>query len=327
MQACPYPRQKVINSQRPVLACVCLLILATTASLLGFRCRRTTQHLQAVAHRDHVRTGQSTDVSEVQWQQAETAKARMPRDPAYLTLSSVQLQDHLPVNVLSMRRSLDRRAAMLEELRRAGMTKFRFIEAVDGMNDNIELSEVQRYIGGVRLAMWQRRQPYQLAKVAIDISHYRLLEDVMKTNRNTLIMEDDAEFNSEDFYIALLGRMRHIPQDWEVLYLYSCYNTVGGKVGAGVSVLRAGVCTLGYIATPQFAAKVLKAVKDNLVAGSADNVDQMYQMLIRAHGVQAYICEPALLNIKGGVQSTVDYDKKHHNVSEWEKQFVARRLW
>eukprot|EP00878_Enallax_costatus_P016816 GHUV01017649.1.p1 GENE.GHUV01017649.1~~GHUV01017649.1.p1 ORF type:complete len:252 (+),score=29.70 GHUV01017649.1:221-976(+) len=251
----------------------------------------------------------------------------MPRDPAYLTLSSVQLQDHLPVNVLSMRRSLDRRAAMLEELRRAGMTKFRFIEAVDGMNDNIELSEVQRYIGGVRLAMWQRRQPYQLAKVAIDISHYRLLEDVMKTNRNTLIMEDDAEFNSEDFYIALLGRMRHIPQDWEVLYLYSCYNTVGGKVGAGVSVLRAGVCTLGYIATPQFAAKVLKAVKDNLVAGSADNVDQMYQMLIRAHGVQAYICEPALLNIKGGVQSTVDYDKKHHNVSEWEKQFVARRLW
>jgi GR25 family glycosyltransferase involved in LPS biosynthesis len=60
--------------------------------------------------------------------------------------------------------------------------------------------------------MWYRRQRQYRSKIAIDMSHYRMLERVAASNRSTLILEDDAKLTGEKWLPDLLTALQQLPE-------------------------------------------------------------------------------------------------------------------
>lgn len=54
------------------------------------------------------------------WQQVEACKQALPKDSTYQNLTASQLQQQLPVWVISLRRATERRQNMVLQLKQAG---------------------------------------------------------------------------------------------------------------------------------------------------------------------------------------------------------------
>lgn len=62
--------------------------------------------------------------------------------------------------------------------------------------------------------MWDKGQPLVRSKVAIDLSHFRLLERVARTGRPAIILEDDAQLNmtGKQWLPNLLTALQELPR-------------------------------------------------------------------------------------------------------------------
>jgi GR25 family glycosyltransferase involved in LPS biosynthesis len=99
------------------------------------------------------------------------------------------------------------------------------------------------------------------------LSHYQLLEIAAESEDPVLIMEDDA-VPIDDFKLRLTSAMAHIPEDWDILYLYCNALEEGGCNRNRASLLedRRFVrmdrsCTAGnvaYVLNAKGAQKLLK---------------------------------------------------------------------
>lgn len=69
-----------------------------------------------------------------------------------------------------------------------------------------------RYANTWKRHLWYRQQKHVSSKIAIDMSHYRLLERVAASNRSALILEDDAQLTGEQWLPDLLTALQELPQ-------------------------------------------------------------------------------------------------------------------
>jgi hypothetical protein len=62
--------------------------------------------------------------------------------------------------------------------------------------------------------MWNRKQPYIQSKIAIDLSHFRLLERIVATGRPAVILEDDAQIDmmGKQWLPNLLTALQELPE-------------------------------------------------------------------------------------------------------------------
>jgi GR25 family glycosyltransferase involved in LPS biosynthesis len=60
--------------------------------------------------------------------------------------------------------------------------------------------------------MWYRRQQQYRSKIAIDMSHFHMLERIAASNRSTLILEDDAQLTGERWLPDLLTALKELPE-------------------------------------------------------------------------------------------------------------------
>jgi GR25 family glycosyltransferase involved in LPS biosynthesis len=62
--------------------------------------------------------------------------------------------------------------------------------------------------------MWDKNQPLIRSKIAIDLSHFRLLERIVATGRPALILEDDAQIDmmGKQWLPKLLTALQELPE-------------------------------------------------------------------------------------------------------------------
>jgi hypothetical protein len=60
--------------------------------------------------------------------------------------------------------------------------------------------------------MWHRQHKHHSVKIAIDLSHYRLLERLESSNRSAVILEDDAQLTGERWLHDLLTVLQELPK-------------------------------------------------------------------------------------------------------------------
>ncbi|KAL3152793.1 hypothetical protein ABBQ38_012375 [Trebouxia sp. C0009 RCD-2024] len=221
------------------------------------------------------------------WDNAAIEKSNLPR-----YMLSQKSFEEVPVWILSLQRSPERRASILVQLTAANIS-FEFVDAVDGQG-LLPAEEVEEYIKGSRLQLYHSADPYMRAKAGCDLSHLRLLHRLVAEGQDAaIIIEDDAILLQEEavpFKKRLRRLFNQLPNDWELLMLNSCFSFPSKLVGAGVRQFRGGVCTLGYVATRGFALKVLQAARTG-----TRNIDNLFDMMAQFGEVNAYLAQPAVV--------------------------------
>lgn len=77
-----------------------------------------------------------------------------------------------------------------------------------------------RYANPWKRHMWHNGQPHYRTKIAIDLSHYRLLERLAASNSSAVILEDDAQLTGETWLQDLLTALQELPH----VRSYGCAN-------------------------------------------------------------------------------------------------------
>jgi hypothetical protein len=113
-------------------------------------------------------------------------------------------------------------------------------------------------------------------------------------------------------------------QDWDILFLNMCYDGRGPAVGAHVKIAKKSLCTLGYVATPGFAHKVLSEVKRANLHLRTPVVDLLFCDLTEHWEVAAYVAAPPLANFSS-VKSTMNYEDMWSNLTAWDHFWLGRR--
>lgn len=72
------------------------------------------------AVRYSVSSPQASIAADLRWKRVEDVKATMPKDSAYQNVTAQQLQQLMPIRVISLARAKERRAAMIKGLQAAG---------------------------------------------------------------------------------------------------------------------------------------------------------------------------------------------------------------
>lgn len=69
-----------------------------------------------------------------------------------------------------------------------------------------------RYANTFKRRMWAKQQEHYRAKIAIDLSHYRLLERIVSSNRSAIILEDDARLTGRRWLRDMLRALQELPE-------------------------------------------------------------------------------------------------------------------
>ncbi|MBI4749610.1 MAG: glycosyltransferase family 25 protein [Acidobacteria bacterium] len=121
-----------------------------------------------------------------------------------------------PVWVISLRRSTERRAHIIQHLKEHNLP-FEFFDAIDG-----------QLLTPDQLARYDAQQAQQCmgrelvsAEIAIALSHLTLYQRMVDQNlAEVLILEDDVVLKPE--FLEILNRRTDFPKDWELVLL--CHN-------------------------------------------------------------------------------------------------------
>ena len=171
--------------------------------------------------------------------------------------------------VVSLPAAAERRAAVEAQLDEQHIP-FRWWDAVDGSAPLPE-DEVRWYVAGRRWRDYRSSAPGSLAhrKAACDLSHLRLMHDMLAAGRDTqVVLEDDAQLLDADFLGRLNATMAALPADWEVLWLNHGRpiqrrpSHLAGWVGPGVRLFTDNSGTIGMVYRRSFALKVSKGERE-----------------------------------------------------------------
>jgi hypothetical protein len=167
------------------------------------------------------------------WRRLALAKAALPRYRPPLHTAAAGPLFPFPVKVISLRRSTLRRASIEKQLGEQHVP-FTFVDAVDGSNaTSFPAADVERYFSGERLASFRRAAGDARDKVACDLSHFKLMHEMLGSSLPAqLVLEDDfrppealsaraapPNATSSPFLAALNATLFALPADWDVLYL------------------------------------------------------------------------------------------------------------
>ncbi|GBF94177.1 hypothetical protein Rsub_07164 [Raphidocelis subcapitata] len=224
--------------------------------------------------------------TQAEWAAAERAKRDMPRAAP---------PPSLPVWVLSLATSADRRAAM--ERAWAG-ANFTYVDALT--RETVPPEILETYISRHRRRA-AAGDAYQAAKNAIDASHLRLAHRLAsEAARAVVVLEDDVEpaegRDGAATVAAVRAALAQLPADWDIFYLTGASCAVGGFVGPSARIVTRGCTgTYAFAATPRFAMKVLSEA----AAAPGTLIDLLFASLVKSGAAAAYAADPPLARHAG----------------------------
>ena len=126
---------------------------------------------------------------------------------------------NIPIIVINLRRSTERRAFMEQQLQQFGV-KYEFFPAVDGKN----MSEEEKSMCSYKRAKAAGR-PIEIGEMACALSHVKVYEKMVQEDiAELLILEDDALLHSH-FFDILFQRKKWQPGDLQILHFdYGAYH-------------------------------------------------------------------------------------------------------
>lgn len=133
-------------------------------------------------------------------------------------------------------------------------------------------------------------------RIACQQSHNAVLKDFLKSNKQTvLIFEDDlgADINKGDLYINFNRGIKHLPNDWDILFLGRCWDSCSKQklIEENMYKLNSPLCRHAYAVTRKGAQIIL-----NNNIPQYHNGDVMNQKLIVNGDLKAYGFVPQLFH-------------------------------
>ena len=189
------------------------------------------------------------------WQDVLEAR-RVASLPRFYQPGNASIPD---IFVISLKSAHDRRNSVQRQMEEQNIP-FQWWDAVDGTKPMPE-EELRWYLSGSRLKSYFKSSEGSKAwrKAACDLSHLRLMHDMIASGREIqVIMEDDVQL-VPDFQAQLSALMSSLPVDWDVLWLNHGNpiqrrpNNLSGWVGPGLRLFKDNSGTVGMVYRKSFA--------------------------------------------------------------------------
>jgi GR25 family glycosyltransferase involved in LPS biosynthesis len=121
--------------------------------------------------------------------------------------------DH--IYVINLKRDVDRKKRMEEQLKKHDLQKYTFFEAIDGQNEDLskyDFKVIPEWYNPINKKIMTK------GEIACALSHYKLWEQIIVSDfQNVLILEDDAIFL--DHFSKKIEEMDMTNVDIDFLYL------------------------------------------------------------------------------------------------------------
>lgn len=169
------------------------------------------------------------------------------------------------------------------------------------------------YNSGVGITRTERAALHERLRFGCYLSHVKLWFKLLASSWDfMLILEDDAAIEVSQkldngdhigtFDYQVKSALRHMPLDWDILWLESCADVrVGGFLAKGVRQFRGGSCTLGYLISRKGAYRWVAHFRQN------KPVDNMMMHNIKFGLTSSWICDPPLLRRQQDTVSELAY--------------------
>ena len=173
----------------------------------------------------------------------------------------------------------------------------------------------QVHKSGVGITRKERAALHERLRFGCYLSHVKLWFKLLASTWDfMLVLEDDAaielgsqklengEHIARTFDDEVKSVLRHMPHDWDILWLESCADVrVGGFLAKGVRQFRGGSCTLGYLISRKGAYRWVAHFRQN------KPVDNMMMQNIKFGRTSSWICDPPLLRRQKDTVSELAY--------------------
>ncbi len=228
--------------------------------------------------------------------------AKRTREKLKLPKTCLSATENIPLFIISLARATERREHVSTLISKLTFHNVTIIDAVDGKQGAVSEADLQQINAGVRKRLWKSNDTWIRTKIAIDLSHIRVLHAFLATSAEmAVVLEDDAESGGEDMVPLLHQALCQTPNDFDILYLNAHVLRLGDKVGENVHIFWDGSGTTGSVITRRFAIRLL----DEYTRRPARLwVDLLITAMIKAGELQAYICDPPFVQPRDSLKST-----------------------
>lgn len=215
--------------------------------------------------------------------------------------------------VINLDRRPDRLERVTKHLQEFGVKTFQRVSAVDGMNEEDELSRrVVRHSSKKppqTITCWQR------GTLGCLKSHLKALELAQETlskneKQKALILEDDCVF-IDNAASMLKKSLSELPNDWEVLMLGAIYARAPGYVLGAQSVMRVWEARAAhaYVVNPQSCTLLINRIRTLLESETIIPFDEMFVLYqpheawYAAHPLIAWQLSGDMSDIEGEIRA------------------------
>ncbi len=130
-------------------------------------------------------------------------------------------KQNIPILVINLKRSKDRRSYMQQQLDIYGV-RYQFFPAVDGKT----LTPQQRACYSEEESLRHMRRPLTNGEIGCALSHLQIYEKMVAEDiAELLILEDDAVIE-KDFFPIIFQRAQWAPADWKILHFTNGYRNL-----------------------------------------------------------------------------------------------------
>lgn len=239
------------------------------------------------------------------WDYMAQQKRGLPKDSTFRHLNATQLQQQLPVWVLNMKGAAQRRQHMVAALEAAGVPEYEFKEGLNGSDPAaVSQEEMEYYFTGIAAQEWHKNNTKWRRKIAADISHFRILQEIVARRATALVFEDDGG-PVKDLYRHLLPVLQDLPCDWDLLYLSACFLEQGPAITTRLTTLKSAHCLVGYLPSLHFAHRAL-AYRRAHPDMQQHPIDVQYNLMMVALQAAAYMPTPPLAYFGTGMPSIIE---------------------
>ncbi|MGL5391660.1 MAG: glycosyltransferase family 25 protein [Shewanella sp.] len=227
----------------------------------------------------------------------------------------------MKIFVISLARSVDRRAQMLDKLTKAEV-EFEFFDAVDASIEGFYLSD------RVAPDITKKRKGYELLKseVACYASHFSLWEKCVAINEPIVILEDHAELTTD--FKETLATVFHHANDFGYIKLSAPIKPRKFIEDKKINISHAighyskNTCfTTGYIITPD-TAKLFVETSDRILEPVDDFMEKPWLHHVKAYSLAPFIC------YRAKIKSTIGSARKNKvNIGIYQKIYIEFFRW
>jgi GR25 family glycosyltransferase involved in LPS biosynthesis len=239
------------------------------------------------------------------WDYMAQQKRGLPKDSTFRHLNVSQLQQQLPVWVLNMKGATQRRQHMVQALEAAGISEYKFKQGLNGSDPGaVSKEEMEFYFTGVAAEAWHKGDIKWRRKIAADISHFRILQEIVARRATALVFEDDGG-PVKDLYQHLLPVLQDLPCDWDLLFLTACFLEQGPTITTRLTSLKSAHCLVGYLPSLHFAARAL-AYRRAHPDMQQHPIDVQFNLMMVELRAAAYMPVPPLAYFGTGMPSIIE---------------------